>query len=165
MARMGEYGVALALLFVAGIAATSKISQWGGLNEHQRITKGLRRGGYALVLAAFVLVSLVMNKNRGTASWSNFSPPPVNEAFHANSIAAVAALSKSERQPAKDQKSNKSKSPVLARTKVDETEAPLRKEPETTPQTPVIVAPGGAVSIGQQRLPGSPLKVSDPRPS
>ena len=76
MMKLGEYGVATALLVVAGIAAVSKLSQWEGY-------KLLRRAGYVLVVAAFMLVSLVINKNRGSAPWSNFSakqaaviPPP-----------------------------------------------------------------------------------------
>jgi hypothetical protein len=58
---------------VAGIAAISKLSQWEGLGDLPGLTKLLRRCGYILVFAAFTLLSLVINKNRGNGSWSNFS--------------------------------------------------------------------------------------------
>ncbi len=73
MIKLNEYGVAIALLVVAGIAASSKLSQWEGLEESSRLTKPLRVAGYILVIAALVLLTLAINTNRGTAPWSTLS--------------------------------------------------------------------------------------------
>ena len=92
MVKLGEYRVAVALLIVAAFAASSKLSQWEGLKEFSGPTKLIRRGGYLLVVVALVLMTLVINKNRGNAPWSNFSSPVVSKNVGAPVPAPVSTM-------------------------------------------------------------------------
>jgi hypothetical protein len=92
MLKIGEYGIALGLLALSGLAAVSKIAHWEGIATLAGLTKLIRLSGYVTVLFVFLILLIVTVDTKGLAKWShvpaaveNFvaliegRPRPINE--------------------------------------------------------------------------------------
>src|ERR1700733_6644306 len=73
MIKLEQFGVAIVLLVIAGAALLSKLSQWEGIADLARLSRFLRNTGYLAVMAAFLLVCVYVNNERGSAPWFTLS--------------------------------------------------------------------------------------------
>jgi hypothetical protein len=82
MFKLGEYGLFIILLAVAGLAAISRLSQWDGIANLPRLTRTVRWCGYIFGCSVVLTLAVIANRVRGDQPWSNLSPkrPPVAQA-------------------------------------------------------------------------------------